>query len=504
MMLAGRYRLVRRIATGGMGTVHEGVDERLGRRVAVKMLKEEYADDATFVERFAREARATATLKHPHIAQVFDFGQDADRHFIVMEFVEGEQLGDVLREAGRLTPERAVEVATQVCSALAVAHAAGIVHRDIKPGNVMVRPDGQVMVTDFGIAQTRGQTALTGTGSVLGTAQYLSPEQASGQGATPASDVYSVGVLCFQMLTGTVPFTDDSPVAVALSHIREEIPSVRDLVPEVPAALAAVVARATAKDPRGRYSDAGQMERALQESLAARREAPTAALSAATGTTGRPGGPSRRGGAVSRSWRLAAAGLLVAGLLAVGWMLLFDNESPEAASGPRAQPSIRPVQLSARPSPSERSTKPTPQRKKTSSGPVIPADAVGGNVKTLEAQLKARGFDVHKVDIESAAPKDSVVATIPSPGEPLSAGQSVVLIASKGQAPQDPKRHLVPGGIVGSDAKEAEQRVKDQDFEVKTVDVDSTAPKDTVIATYPAPGTYADTGTVVLVVSRGQ
>jgi eukaryotic-like serine/threonine-protein kinase len=185
-MLADRYRQVRRIASGGMGTVYEGVDERLGRRVAIKLLKEEYAEDPLLVERFGREARAAASLDHPNIAQVFDSGEHSGRHFIVMEFLEGEDLGHMLREDCRFPADVAVSVTAQVCSALAAAHTAGIVHRDIKPGNVLVRADGRVKVTDFGIAQVPGQASLTGAGLVLGTARYLSPEQACGQAVTPA------------------------------------------------------------------------------------------------------------------------------------------------------------------------------------------------------------------------------------------------------------------------------------------------------------------------------
>jgi eukaryotic-like serine/threonine-protein kinase len=206
-MFADRYRQVRRIASGGMGTVYEGVDERLGRRVAIKFLKEEYAEDPLFVERFGREARAAASLDHPNIAQVFDTGQHDGRYFIVMEFLEGEDLGHMLREDCRLPADAAVSVTAQLCSALAAAHTAGIVHRDIKPSNVLVRTDGRVKVTDFGIAQVQGQASLTGAGLVLGTARYLSPEQACGQAVTPASDLYSAGVLLFEMLTGDVPFT---------------------------------------------------------------------------------------------------------------------------------------------------------------------------------------------------------------------------------------------------------------------------------------------------------
>jgi serine/threonine protein kinase len=179
-MLAARYRVEQRLAIGGMGAVYVGVDERLGRPVAVKLLKEELAGQPDFVERFRREARAAAGLSHPNVAQVYDYGQDGQQHFIVMELVEGTDLARLLRERGRLWPSEAVRIATQVCLALSAAHAGGIVHRDLKPGNVIICPDGMVKVTDFGIARAAGHSSLTQTGTVMGTAQYLRPEQATG------------------------------------------------------------------------------------------------------------------------------------------------------------------------------------------------------------------------------------------------------------------------------------------------------------------------------------
>ena len=498
--LADRYRLVRRLAGGGMGTVHEAVDERLGRRVAVKILNVQYSDDPLFVERFGREARAAASLGHPNIAQVFDSGQDDGQHFMVMELVEGGHLGQVLREHGPLAPERAADVAAQVCSALAAAHEAGIVHRDIKPGNVLVRPDGRVKVTDFGIAHTQGQSTLTGTGSVLGTVQYLSPEQASGQPVTPASDLYSVGVLLFEMLTGSVPFTGDSPVAVALSHVRDEVPAVRDLAPEVPPALAAVVARATAKDPLQRHADARQMEAALRNALTAPPAEPSTSVLSAAGTGKKPGG-------LPRARLLGATGLLLVTALAAGWMTLTAGpSSPEADAGATpAQHHPRAGKTSTAPSsPSTRTSSPPASPARQAQGPVVPADAVGTDAKALEDLLRSQGYDVQKVDVPATAPKDSTVATIPGPGQPLAAQQTVVLVTSQGKPPKESSGYVVPDDLVGSDAKDAEQLLKDHGLDVKKVVVDSTRPKDVVVASSPGPGSTADAGTVVLAVSKGQ
>ncbi|HEV3473701.1 MAG TPA: protein kinase, partial [Actinomycetota bacterium] len=203
--LIGRYRLEERIAGGGMGTVYVATDELLGRQVAAKLLNEELADNPSFVERFRREARSVAALVHPNIATVFDYGEDAGRHFIVMELVRGRDLDRVLADEGALAPERARHIATKVCDALGHAHGAGVIHRDVKPANVIVTQDEGVKVTDFGIARVADDAAMTASGTVLGTAQYISPEQASDHPVGPASDVYSMGIMLFEMLTGRRP-----------------------------------------------------------------------------------------------------------------------------------------------------------------------------------------------------------------------------------------------------------------------------------------------------------
>ncbi|NUO36483.1 MAG: serine/threonine protein kinase, partial [Dermatophilaceae bacterium] len=282
--LAERYTLRERIAVGGMGEVHLATDDRLGRVVAVKVLAPAVAHYPESVERFRREATTAAALSHPNIAQVYDYGVDGSSHFIVMEHVDGSDLSRLLRQVGRLTPSDAVRIAEQVCSALGAAHRAGVVHRDIKPGNVIVRPDGTVKVTDFGIAQALGQASLTDTGTVMGTAAYVSPEQARGQATTPATDIYSLGILLFQMLTGSVPFDGDTPVAIAMRHLDEPVPLPSSRVHDLPANLDEVVVRATAKVPSERYADAEAMAMAL-----ARREpsadAATRALPAGAATS---------------------------------------------------------------------------------------------------------------------------------------------------------------------------------------------------------------------------
>ena len=262
MSTADRYTRLHRIATGGMGEVWLAHDEVLHRDVAVKYLKHEYADDEGARSRFLNEARSAAGLLHPGIATVFDFGESEaeDLPFLVMEYVEGRTLADLLASGEPLEPEHARRLIEQAASALATAHAVDVVHRDVKPGNLMVTADGTVKITDFGIARAGEGMALTATGQLMGTPTYISPEQAEGAAATPASDVYSLGVVLYQCLTGRPPYAAETPVALALAHVREPVP---ELPPHVPAALAEVLHRALAKHPDERYADAGAFAAAL-------------------------------------------------------------------------------------------------------------------------------------------------------------------------------------------------------------------------------------------------
>ncbi|MDG4755093.1 protein kinase [Micromonospora sp. WMMD718] len=254
--LGNRYRLDERIASGGMGDVWRGTDQVLGRTVAVKSLLPALLDEPGFAERFRGEARTMATINHPGVVDVYDFGSDQHIAFLVMEYVEGDALSATLSRVGRLTPARTMALLAQAADALHAAHEKGIVHRDVKPGNLLVRPNGTLVLTDFGIARSDLVGQLTAAGSVLGTASYISPEQATGAVATPASDVYALGVVAYQCLAGRRPFEGDNPLEIAMKHVRD---TPRALPADIPPQVRAIVERAMAKDPAARWPSAAAL-----------------------------------------------------------------------------------------------------------------------------------------------------------------------------------------------------------------------------------------------------
>ena len=271
--LSGRYRLQRLIATGGMGQVWEAVDSRLGRRVAVKVLKQEFSQDPEFIERFRSEARTTAMLNHPGIAQVHDYGEsqldgEGRTAYLVMELVNGEPLNSVLKRTGRLSLRHALDMLEQTGRALQIAHTNGLVHRDVKPGNLMITPTGQVKITDFGIAKAVDAAPVTQTGMVMGTAQYIAPEQALGHDATPASDVYALGVVGYEVVSGKRPFTGDGALTVAMKHIKEPPPP---LPTDLPPNVRELIEITLVKNPSQRYRSGGPFADAVAAVRAGRR-----------------------------------------------------------------------------------------------------------------------------------------------------------------------------------------------------------------------------------------
>ena len=258
-VIAGEYEILGRISEGGMATVYSARRISDGQIIALKVLREQFVTDAEFVERFQREARAVSELSHPHMVRVFGSGQDDGIHFIAMEFVEGEDLKRLLRRERRLSWQRAAEIAAQVCEALEYAHAHGIIHRDIKPQNILLTTDGRVKVTDFGIARAMSAATITQTGTVLGSVQYLAPEQARGSPVGRTADVYALGVVLYEMMTGAPPFDEDSPIAIALKHLDQDPPRLSTFIPDLPPRVEGIILRALAKSPRYRYQSADQM-----------------------------------------------------------------------------------------------------------------------------------------------------------------------------------------------------------------------------------------------------
>jgi eukaryotic-like serine/threonine-protein kinase len=289
-VLLDRYEVGRLLGAGGMAEVFEGRDRLLARRVAIKVLQAQFARDPSFLIRFKREAQAAASLSHPNIVGVYDTGTEDGTHFIVMEYVDGRTLKEVIRAEGPLYPERAAEICADVCLALSAAHARGLIHRDIKPGNVMLTPEGKVKVMDFGIARATTSETITQTAAVVGTAQYISPEQAQGQTVDYRSDLYSLGCCLYEMLTGTVPFTGATPVAIAYRHVREDPTPPRQLNPDVPAPLEAICLKAMAKLPDNRYQTAAEFQDDLERFRSGRPVLATPLLDAAATTQAIPRG----------------------------------------------------------------------------------------------------------------------------------------------------------------------------------------------------------------------
>ncbi|GIG89182.1 serine/threonine-protein kinase [Plantactinospora endophytica] len=265
VLLGNRYRLDERIAGGGMGDVWRGTDEVLGRTVAVKILLPALLDEPGFAERFRGEARTMATINHPGVVDVYDYGSDQQIAFLVMEYVEGDALSRTLGRVGRLTPARTMALVAQAADALQAAHDKGIVHRDVKPGNLLVRPNGTLVLTDFGIARSALVGQLTAAGSVLGTASYISPEQAAGEVATACSDVYALGVVAYQCLAGRRPFEGNSAIEIAMKHVRD---NPRQLPGDIPPAIRAIVERSMAKDPKARWQTASELAAVSRQAAA--------------------------------------------------------------------------------------------------------------------------------------------------------------------------------------------------------------------------------------------
>jgi serine/threonine-protein kinase len=451
LRIGDRYELTRRVAGGGMGEVWAARDLVLDREVAVKLLRREYADDAGFVERFRAEARHAASLTHPGIASVYDYGEIDGSAYLVMELVPGQPLSSILAARGPLPAEEAVPLLQQAAHALQAAHMAGLVHRDVKPGNLLVTPDGQVKITDFGIARAGGQVSLTRTGEVMGTAQYLAPEQAMGRAATSASDVYGLGVVAYEMLSGRRPFDADNPVAVAMSQVND---TPAPLPVTVPSAVASVVLQALAKDPDERPHSASDLADALGRAMRGHPITPpssravaapvtqpvTSPVAAGPGTGvlpvgyaaagASPEGPlsdvltTEKSAAGRRSvglWALVA--LLVAAVVALG-VLLLTKAGPETVDHTPAGP----VATSG--------TSTSPSRSTTSSPSTIAInedDYLGKPADEVAATLRRLGLEVSTKPVTSDEYDPGTVANV-SPTGNLRRGDHVTLSVARAAA----------------------------------------------------------------------
>jgi serine/threonine-protein kinase len=363
-LLGGRYRLDAEIGRGGMSTVYRAFDTVLERPVAIKLMHREIATDSDQLERFRREARAVAQLNHPHIVTVIDAGEEPTEHndrpetgeggdpevgtpYIVLEYVDGETLKALIRRDGPLRITQAIAYAIEIARALGAAHERLIVHRDVKPQNVLISREGSAKITDFGIARTLTEEGLTMDGRVLGTTDYVSPEQALGQPVTGQSDLYSLGVVLYEMLTGAVPFSGETPVAVAMRHVREQVPDVQSLRPEVSAATAAVVEHATATDLGERYPDAASMVADLEEALAIETSRSGQATGEVTSVLRTLPRRSRRRlpWRMRHPWRWAASLALIVAIVAIVLVLLAGNTHRGVGPNVPSKQGLRPVQL---------------------------------------------------------------------------------------------------------------------------------------------------------------
>lgn len=413
--IAGRYRLARRIAGGGMGEVWRAHDRILDAPVAIKLLRAEYLEEPMFLARLRAEARLAGMLDHRGIAAIMDYGEHdgpAGSAWLVMELVEGEPLGRLLARFGKLPAEQTLHIIGQAALALHAAHAAGVVHRDVKPGNILVQPDGLVKITDFGIARAMGSVPLTRTGTVLGTAHYLSPEQACGAAATPASDIYALSVVAYECLAGHRPFDGEGPVQVALAHQRAEVPPLPE---ELPAPVVGLVMRALAKDPAHRPSSAGSMGRtALGIRQALYLDGPGDGRSQPSAhRPARPAAPataSRRRRRGLGRWARPVQMIGVVGAIAIGAVVIANTGDAESAGSkaPAPQTPLIPQGIS-----------------------VDPAQFRGRPVASVIADLTALGLLTRRSNVVAPGIPDTVITIVGADGGPLPAtltrGSTVVL-----------------------------------------------------------------------------
>jgi beta-lactam-binding protein with PASTA domain/predicted Ser/Thr protein kinase len=540
-VLGQRYEIQGVLGQGGMAKVFKGRDTVLGREVAVKVLSPQFVTDAQFVTRFRREAQAAAALNHPNIVSVFDTGDQGDIHYIVMEYVEGRTLRDAIRSDGPLMPERAAEIADAVAKALSAAHEKGLVHRDIKPGNIMITSSGEVKVMDFGIARTATGDTLTQTAAVLGTASYLSPEQAQGEPVDPRSDIYSLGCVLYEMLTGKPPFTGDSPVAIAYKHVRDDPVPPSRLNGDIPRDLESVVMKSMAKNPANRYQTADELRQDLGRVL---QGLPTMATPVMGDTTEHISRTQPEGTAVMtrappeeeerrrRIWPIVLISLLVLALIALAAFFLVrsllepevqlvrvpdvvgEQEEDAVETLERAGFTVnteedfssrpRGVVFDQDPNASERVEEGSEVTISVSRGPprVEVPDVINQSQGSAESEVQAAGLEmvVTGEEASSEIPEGNVISQSPQPGERVPRGSDVSVVVSTG-----PAAVTVPD-VVCDPIRQARQEIIDADLSPQEggSQFSEECPQGTVASQNPGPNSPAEAGsTVTYIRSRG-
>ncbi len=533
-VIDGRYRIVRRIGSGGMADVYLADDLQLGRQVAVKILHRRFAQDPEFVERFRREASNAAGLQHQHIVSVYDRGEWDGTYYIAMEYLQGRSLKQIIQDHGPLDPALASDLASQILRAERFAHRRGVVHRDIKPHNVIVDDDGLATVTDFGIARA-GASDMTQTGSIMGTAQYLSPEQAQGHPVGPESDLYSTGVVLYEMATGRLPFDGESAVAIAMKQVGEPPPPPRSVNPAMPPALEAVILKSLEKDPARRFASADDFIAALDAAhqgifpdvASLGIPAPTALAAgqtqagmsgAALAATGQEPGDGD-GGPGRRWWIFVAAGVVAAAAVIALLLILrgpqvtvpsvvgsqeaeaqavLEKAGFETESERRQSDSPRGQVIAQDPAGGDRAGKGSTVTLTVSDGPrslAVPS-VTGLTASKAKRRLENAGFNVREREKpDDKVPAGDAVETLPPEGTPTPLGSTVTLIVSTG------KEKVEVPSVVGQSQGDADTTLRAAGFGVSITERESSsAEPGTVISQDPAGGSEADRGSTVAIV----
>jgi len=542
-ILGNRYRIEERIGGGGTALVYRAFDLQLSRDVAVKVLRGQFGNDEEFVRRFRREAQNAASLSNPNVVQIYDVGEENETYYIVMELIQGKTLKAVIQEQGPLPVQQACRIAMEILGAMAHAHSARIIHRDIKPHNILIARDGRVKVTDFGIARATTTDTVTHTGSIMGSAHYFSPEQANGQPTGEKSDIYSMGVVLYEMVTGKVPFQGESPITVALKHLRDQVVPPSELNPEIPVELDEIILQAMEKEPEDRYASANQMRQALERFLelhAAGKthihagDFPTMDMRAVTKTTRKARTRAEREAEMEEKrerrstwiWVLVIAAVVLGGIGTAAWGVLRFLDVPEVDVPPiegkhltQAQDALTATRLqwkvqaerysdlpqfyiiSADPAPGTKVKQGATINVIVSKGPEeleVP-DVKGQSREQAQITLENAQFVVGKVTpVRSQEPEGTVLATAPPAKSKLKKGGEVDLTVSQG-----PLR--VPN-LVGKSLTEATKLLTDAGLQVGNVEgrPDTRTPKDTVLISNPGTGAAVTAGQKIdLVVSQG-